>query len=693
MMASKADKETKKGHGRLLEAWSPAAGAGEPLGCLATSFTFDPAFFEEDCLGRFLEMETTPLDDGPLYLIEREEKMARILCATALVDQHHCRGARSLRWDLVPARPLTGLLHAKVSLLCWTRCVRVVVASANLTPSGYRLNHEVYGVADFTPEGGEADRSLLRDVTSFLRALVEQCAPPAGDAQGPVRRWLDLLALAETSVAGWDIPDYQTVRSDRVNIFFVPSGPGYDPVPSALSAALRGPRPEEAAVFSPFFDPPGKENRPARELWQVLNQRGPASLTYCIPAQPAQEEGMRVVDAPASLRTTCPSGRPECSVAFEELVDEEGRSFHAKGIRLNNGEWLTYLIGSSNFTSRGLGLHPRASNREANLLYLVNFGGVRSARKIFDACFPASSPLEVENIRFQDQSPPPEDDPAAGAEIPLPAFFRTAELQRDGQEQITVVLAFGEDPPSGWQLLAEEDGRVFYGEEAWKARGRPTQVDRPWSVVRPPSGFHVTWHQAEGKAWLPVNVASAAVLPPPEELKDLPLDVLIDVLTSAQPLHRAIRRYVTRGKKGHAANSDLILDPHGRVDTSRFLLRRTRRVSAALLALHRRLEQPVVTMEGWRWRLHGPVGVMALRNALFKEARDNPDEKSFLLAELLMEISRARPQGVDGAVARDDLAAELDGVRRDLRLDLQESLDQASAPLQRYARRVLEELR
>lgn len=83
---------------RLLDAWSPPQGSGDPIGCIATSFTFNAVLFEEECLSRFLALETHPEDDGAIYLIEREEKLASVVCAAALVDARHCRGARSLRW-------------------------------------------------------------------------------------------------------------------------------------------------------------------------------------------------------------------------------------------------------------------------------------------------------------------------------------------------------------------------------------------------------------------------------------------------------------------------------------------------------------------------------------------------------------------------------------------------------------------
>ena len=88
-----------------------------------------------------------------------------------------------------------------------------------------------------------------------------------------------------------------------------------------------------------------------------------------------------------------------------------------------------------------------------------------------------------------------------------------------------------------------------------------------------------------------------------------------------------------------------VVDPHKRVDTSQFILQRTRRISWALNALRKRLERPVVTMEFLRWRLRGPVGVLALAKALAQEATSDA-EKSFLISELALELSRAQPESM-----------------------------------------------
>jgi hypothetical protein len=46
--------------GKPLDLWEAPVGAGEPLICISTSFTFDSMFFEAECLGRFLQMDTHP---------------------------------------------------------------------------------------------------------------------------------------------------------------------------------------------------------------------------------------------------------------------------------------------------------------------------------------------------------------------------------------------------------------------------------------------------------------------------------------------------------------------------------------------------------------------------------------------------------------------------------------------------------
>src|SRR5665213_1295415 len=118
-------------NGAMLELWRPPQGAGEPVGCLATTYTFAPSLFDEQCLARFLEIESEPNREDLAFLLERESRLGAVY-AGILVDQTQAGVEHSYRWDVLPVRIRSGIQHAKISLLAWDACVRIVVASANL---------------------------------------------------------------------------------------------------------------------------------------------------------------------------------------------------------------------------------------------------------------------------------------------------------------------------------------------------------------------------------------------------------------------------------------------------------------------------------------------------------------------------------------------------------------------------------
>ena len=187
---------------------------------------------------------------------------------------------------------------------------------------------------------------------------------------------------------------------------------------------------------------------------------------------------------------------------------------------------------------------------------------------------------------------------------------------------------------------------------------------------------------------------SQASLPPADELKDLPLEILIEILTSAKPLQLAIARWL-RHKRAEREAGDtgetLSIDPHKRVDTSAFLLQRTRRVSWALTALRERLQRPIVSEPALEWRLRGPVGVQALANAIAREAKSEA-EKCFLLTELCLELGRVRPQEAPGSLSRQKVKAALREIVVDIRRGIDATALTQNPELARYAEEVFEKV-
>lgn len=640
-------KDKKPGYGKILDAWIPPDDAGDPIGCVATSFTFSPVLFEEECLGRFLQLETDATEDGPAYLVEREEKLSQLECAAALVDQHHACGVRSLRWDLLPARLPRGILHAKVSLLLWSRCARLIIASANLTEDGYRRNHEVFGVLDYF-DSSEAPLAALDEIAVFLRDAVRYADPAARSGSAAIRRWNGFLERVIRATRDWGAAESPRTIA-RPHSFAVVTGPGR---PSALNTLQKqwpdNSPPNEAFVVSPFFDPPEAANAPARELWALLKQRGEAAIEFDVTAEDVPGEKAILVHAPESLVDAQPANRSQTETLVKRIKLAEGRPLHAKSLWLQNDRVILFIMGSSNFTSAGLGI-GETQNLEANLAYIVSQQNKEAVRAWCDAWLPVEEIPDDLELRWQPRHDDGDDSATTGL-ILLPPSFGQAGFGCDERQQAFVEFTFNGEPPRGWTLYAEDDRDAFLTEATWQSKGSQSQLRLAWQRDRAPSGFRVSWQDSGGCAWWPVNVLTSAALPPPAELKNLPLEVLIEILTSSKPLHQALDRWLRRQKGNKTHDETPSLDPHKRVDTSSFLLQRTRRVSDALTGLRQRLERPVVSEQALEWRLRGPVGVMVLAQAVGKEARSE-QERCFLITELCLELARVRPQVSPGSLS------------------------------------------
>ena len=650
------------GWGKILDAWIPPEDAGDPIGCVATSFTFSPVLFEEECLGRFLQLETDATEDGAAYLVEREEKLSQIYAA-ALVDQHHARGVRSLRWDLLPARLPRGILHAKVSLLLWSRCARLIVASANLTEDGYRRNQEVFGTLDYF-DGSGVPLPALDEIVAFLREAVRYANPVAGTDNPVIAKWNGFLDRVSATTRNWGAAEsLRGLNTPRA--FAVLTGPER---PRAF-ATLRerwpdsGP-PDSAFVVSPFFDPPEAPNEPAKQLWTLLKQRGDACVEFQVTAEEVPGEKAILLHAPKTVLDAEPSSRSGTGTIINRLKLEDRRPLHAKCLWLQNDRLVLHMIGSSNFTSAGTGV-GQAKNLEANLAYAVSQQNKEATKALVNAWLPAEGIPDDLEIRWLPRRDEGEDSALANLP-PLPKEFDQAIYGCDKQQCGFVEFTFNGAPPAGWTLFAEDDREPFLQENAWQAQDSPTQLRLLWKRDRAPSGFRVSWAAAEGCAWWPVNVLSSDALPTPAELRNLPLEVLIEILTSAKPLHQALLRWLRRQKDGQRQDDSPILDPHKRVDTSAFLLQRTRRVSDALTGLRHRLERSFTTEQSLAWRLRGPVGVMAFAQAISKEARSE-QERCFLLAELCLELARVKPQTLPSSLAANRVRTALREVAQEIR--------------------------
>lgn len=656
-MSKKAKSEA--GKERILNAWNPPADAGDPIGCLATSFTFHADFFEEECLARFLRLQSDPSEDGPAYLCEREERLAGLCCAAAIVDGHHARGRRNLRWDLLPLRLNKGILHAKISLLRWSNCVRIIVASANLTKDGYRRNREVFVALDYTATS-DSPRDCLRDIIPFLREIVVATSSDTESASPAAQRCLTFLDKTLEATHEWGA---ESTKSSGTRIHAILSGLGRGSVFEQIHDQWPGTPPSRARIVSPFFDVPGHQNLPAEEVWNIMRQRGNAYVEYLVEKISSSDEGVVALAAPEELNVI---PRESCEVKFtllsQEAVEAKAaiRPLHMKAIYLDNeniDDWNAYLLGSSNFTSAGLGLRPNC-NIEANLLFLSKDPVI--IRRLAQS-WPKSEKIRNE-IRFIEEKQLNEDD-AEGAPLALPFGFGTAVYGVTPDKEAFVTLELLQPEP-GWTVVSEQE-LPLYSAEKWSIDGCPHKLRLKWTDPQPPSGLWVSINDGNEKAWWPVNIDSTMALLPPEQLRGLSLDVLIHLLSSARPLHEAMKQWLHAKDNAAKQAEGGSYDPHKKVNTSNFLMQRTRRVSWALNGMRERLSRPHPSAESLEWRLRGPVGVTAVRDAILQTS-GSASERAFLLAELALELSRVIPTTFPGYLAADEISASIASMKNEL---------------------------
>jgi len=628
--------------GRLLNFWAPPDSAGLAIGCVATTFTLDAGHFEEQCLARFISMETDPAESARAYLIEREEKMSQVF-ACVLVDQRHAKDLRSLRWHMLPVRlPGSAIQHAKISILMWERQLRIVIGSANLTPAGYRSNREVAAVLDFGPEEGYPLK-LARDCIDYVTKL-SRLVEGAEDTPGPRAALNAFLADVRHRISGWEesAPQAGAARCELVSVM-----PGQSTsqgsVPAQVGALWRGPMPDNLVVVSPFFDQSeSTADRTYGELSKLITNRGERRIDFYTSGR-RLADGKVEVDIPSRLYKS-PLRHPKtehCISIIEDAASSDGdaqRPLHAKVIYLRQESFSLFMVGSSNCTVAGLGLSS-TPNAEANLVFVMPANAAKFDERCWEAIPEAEDVTDEKDLLFKATLDASDDAGAAIALLP-PGFAEALFLPKGTGGELQLTLS-PDGVPSAFEVYLP-DGRSVLSPDRWlKEFSRSSQLTL--GVDRPISGLTVKWKDAEqtwqSALWV-VNVTDTGLLAPPDELRNLDLEDLLAVLTGSGPMYRLIDSRL-EAKAERQALSAPVVDPLKKVDSSQFLMRRMRRLARALEGLRARLEQPVASIEGLRWRLQGPLGPVALAHALQVESGAGAP---FFIAEVAVSLQEVRWQ-------------------------------------------------
>ncbi len=678
----------RQSEGTMLDLWRPPAGAGIPIGCLATTYTFDAGLFDEQCLARFLEVESEPNREDLAFLLERETRLGGVY-AGILVDQTQAGVEHSLRWDVLPVRIHGGKQHAKISLLAWSDQVRIIVASANLTEPGYRTNLEVAHVLEMTPDRINADG--MAAACQFLRRLLA-FVPGASPELSVISRATEFLDDVERRVSTW-----RTARKTRGSwqhlAFTLPSrsddpaagGPGFD-AQSSLSDAIyrcrqRGGSPTSAWIASPFFDENAEWNGATQELCKAMARGITRRLTFCVPSDGPPEPGAWRLAAPRSLMTTPSSysGEADFEVLPQSDADKNRRPWHAKMLALRSDAYTALMAGSSNFTRAGLGI-GRHRNAEANLLTIVERRKHAREPGDLEAIWPEMAVVDdPETAEWKGPDPELDEEQRAEA-VHVPAGFLTATYHAGDKRQIVLRLA-PDALPATWSVhAADRTQTLLVDQQTWADQDKPSSVTISWSDAQPPAKLLVRWDAAE--AFWPINVKDARLLPPPAELASMSADDMLFILAASDP-SAAFRAWAKQQRQDEGFDDELDtatpadLDPLKRYDLRVTFLRRVRSRARVLARLRENLERPVWGEQALQWRLQGFIGIEPLARRLLSEvanANGRADESLLTLADFLIVLHEVNYQPSDGSLSRKQYDAIFRPFLRELVGDIDQQL-------------------
>jgi hypothetical protein len=351
----------------------------------------------------------------------------------------------------------------------------------------------------------------------------------------------------------------------------------------------------------------------------------------------------------------------------QEAVNGDYRPLHAKSVWIWNDNWHVYMIGSSNFTCAGLGLGKGSSNFEANLAYV--FRATSSLESAMHKTIPPYDKAvdDFSNVSWETIAEQVGEGAIVGSV--LPSSFEEA-LFEPGEEESFLHLRFGKDAPAEWAIRFNDLLALLFNAAEWRTLNNPSTVRLTWTEKAIPNALEVDWidkEQQKHTAIWPVNVTDFGQLPPPEALRNLSLETLLEILCSGRPLHEAVSIRQSDGNKGRTGD-DIApeLDPLKRFNSETFLLQRTRRVAKAIDQLATSFNRPIVHPDALEWRLRGPVGPCALAKAICKESR-TPAEACFLLSEIVLILRRIDASKIALGVDRKEVESAISGTIEEIR--------------------------
>ena len=667
-MAKKTDPNARL---PLSHFWMPPSdiidgGVGKPWACIATTFMFDAEFYESELLPRFLGLRFDQTENETTFLVEREEALA-LAHASVLVDyDKFSSNQTTLRWDQLQIQIPGGIQHAKITLLAWEKLIRVIVSSANLTRPGYRKNREIFAALDFWNGSESTPLSLLDETNQLLTAMLTW----SRSAQQATERTETTIANIKRRIRRWSEAPREFSPRERPRATFAATHPRSEGLKSRSSLdelidEWGNRRATSVVVVTPFAAP-----NPDSDIGDtVVNQLSSIAKTrecdgwLIVPELPKTPEDNKTrLPFPQVFGDSWKQQFARYGGAHVlpmplclEDVEDRNRTFHSKSVLIENDKdnVAMMMIGSSNFTPRGMGVG--VSNFEANLIFEDVGDEKRDGLRLIDRLGMDRAwdeGISVDEAIWQTPEEPPEDEPS-GRPV-LPPFFSWAMYS-----QLTGALTLGVDrnkeQPTEWSVRlpgTEDEAFSLFTQDS---NGEKDDPDNQLICTLPDSmrsahivAIVVRWKNKDGKihsAKTAVAVESEEHLLPPEEFRKLSADAIIECLISGKTPSQWIEGR-TNGKS--SGQDKAALESLRAVDTSSFLLYRIRRFARALTGMSHRITKTIPLPDAVQYRLmKDPFGPISLARTICNidtdvtggwwESLEN-SHRAFLVAEIQLMV-------------------------------------------------------
>lgn len=656
----------------LLDFWQKPAHAGAPIAMLATTFAFEPDFFEQNCLARFLEVSSVNEDTGSIDDIVASVELHELLQSTritVLADRSAPVQRTSLLWDMLSCKVEGGLLHAKVAVLLWENATRVILGSANLTAAGYRRQIELGLAVDLGP-GCLFPRDVLTAIAEELESYL--LLVPGYDADAAVfARAVGTLKLFRERVAE------QPVERLAVRVALAPTNGAAGPL-DQMERVWNGSRPLCATHLSPFWDSKDRTALAATRKLLTGQPKGDRSQHVAVVLGPRGQSSFsqHLHDAVQSVHEL-------------KKLDNEIRTLHAKCLLIESGEWIAALVGSSNHTKAGLGLTPHGRHREMNVWLGAPRRGKEGKALLSLIELGKEVPTDIEKVEptDEDQTELP----------PLPTCFglcRVIRRSNDSSWELHCGITTTNDMPASWMISLTAGDKPLLKRAQWEADGRPdtvvielTQETLPMYVLVRCDDNEIPWA---------VVAEDCQGLPPAAALASLRAQHLLHALASGRSLAQTLREELESKAAEANGTAGGNLDPLKRFDSDGSLLRRGRALAASLSAMQRRLERQVITADTLRARLVSPLGPEFVATKVveaYTTGQQTRAEAIFTIAEIALAVGRVNWRLVlehidpaEGLELVNECLERLDALRA--KVAGEESTDLSS-----YARRAIQEAR